>query len=344
MTLAGKKNPVRLLGQALRCWWRLRDTEAFTWGDAWMNWRHWLWPGRWMMRRAAARLPRLARAELAEPGVYRVTVDPLGVRVYWAGQWNANVYHAIAQECDPRHPHCYTTPPIELDGQGVVVDVGACEGLFACRVLRQGLAARVIAFEPSARTAGYLRRAAEENGVADRLVVEVRAVTARSGRVPWVEGDAPEANRIGADADGANATEVEAVSLDDYCRARGLRLGPWDLIKIDAEGADLDVLRGAERLLREGAPQVAVTTYHVESHAREIWEYLRRVQPAYRFRIKGLWLFGPVRFWGGARLRPVLLQAAVPVERRPPRDRAGAGAGSGHVPCGSGVAEQVQLG
>lgn len=341
MTLAGKKNPVRLLGQALGCWWSLRDTGAFSWGDAWMNWRHWLWPGRWMVRRAARELPALARVEPLQEGVHRVRVEPLGVTVYWAGHWNANVYHALAQECDPDHPHHYTTPPIVLNPGSLIMDVGACEGLFACRVLRQGQARRVIAFEPSARTANWLRRAAEENGLADRLTVEVKAVTARPGQVPWLEGDAPEANRIGTAAADQPVSMVEAVSLDAYCEARGFRLGPWDLIKIDAEGSDLEVLRGAERLLREGAPQVAVTTYHVESHAREIWTYLRRVQPAYRFRIKGLWLFGPVRFWGGARLRPVLLQAAVPVEQRGSWRAGEAGAARAE---GSGVAEQVQLG
>lgn len=316
MTLAGKKNPVRLLGQALGCWWALRRTGAFEWHDAWMNWRHWLLPGRITYRAAGVALARAVEATEVEAGIHRVTVRPAGVTVFWLGPWTPNVYHAIAQEIDPRHPHCYTTPPVVLRPESLVLDVGACEGLFACRVLRQGLAGRVIAFEPSARTARYLAEAARVNGVDDRLTVEVKAVTAKSGRVRFVEGAAPEANRIEAGFPEVGEASVEAVALDDYCDARGIRLGPWDLIKIDAEGADLDVLRGAERLLREGAPQVAVTTYHVESHAREIWEFLRSVQPAYKFRIKGLWLFGTVRFFGGARLRPVLLQAAVPVEQR----------------------------
>lgn len=316
MTLAGKKNPVRLVGQALRCWWRLRRTGAFGWADAWMNWQHWLLPGRITYRAAGAALAQAVEATEEEAGIHRVTVRPAGVTVFWLGPWTPNVYHAIAQEIDPRHPHCYTTPPVVLAPDSLVMDVGACEGLFACRVLRQGLAGRVIAFEPSARTAQYLARAARLNGVEDRLTVEVKAVTSRSGRVRWVEGDAPEANRIESAPPAAGEPGVDSVALDDYCAERGIRLGPWDLIKVDAEGADLDVLRGAERLLRQGAPQVAVTTYHVESHAREIWEFLHSVQPAYEFRIKGLWLFGPVRFFGGARLRPVLLQAAVPVRRR----------------------------
>ncbi len=330
MTLAGKKNPVRLLGQAIQCWWSFRGTGAFAWGDAWMNWQHWLLPSRMTYRVAGAALERLVNVTQVEPGVHRVTLRQAGLTFYWLGSWTPNVYHTIAQEFDVHHPHCYTTDPVVLRSDSCVVDVGACEGLFACRVLRQGLAGRIIAFEPSARTAYFLKEAARLNGVADRLMVEVKAVTARSGRVRFVEGDAPEANRVEPGPVTVDQPGVEAVTLDDYCAGCGLRLGPWDLIKIDAEGADLDVLRGAERVLREGAPQVAVTTYHVESHAREMWNFLRSIQPAYRFRIKGLWLFGPVRFFGGARLRPVLLQAAVPVGQRLcfPQGRSGAGAGA----------------
>ncbi|MCS7091676.1 MAG: FkbM family methyltransferase [Verrucomicrobiota bacterium] len=316
MLLKGKKNPLLLLGQALQCWWSLRDTRAFAWRDAWRGCSQWLCPGRWTHQRAARRLEQLVRVDSVEPGVTRVVVSDLGLTFFWLGAWHANAYHVIAQELEPGHPHHYTTEPIALNRDSLVIDVGACEGLFACRVLRKALAARVVAFEPSARTVRYLIAAAQANGVADRLRVEQFAVAAQSGCVPWMEGDNPEANRIGASRGEPVHATVEATTLDEYCAAHGLQPGPWDLIKVDAEGADLDVLRGAEGILRDGAPQVAVTTYHVESHAREIWSYLRAVQPAYEFRIKGLWLFGPASFWGGARLRPVLLQAAVPLKSR----------------------------
>ena len=105
---------------------------------------------------------------------------------------------------------------------------------------------------------------------------------------------------------------IPAVSLDDYCSERKIRLTARDLIKIDAEGADLDVLRGAEKLICSGSPQIAVTTYHKEEHARDILAYLKSIKPAYRFRLKGLTLFGPKRFFGGAKPRPMLLQAALP--------------------------------
>ncbi|HPY32274.1 MAG TPA: FkbM family methyltransferase [Verrucomicrobiota bacterium] len=310
VTLANKKNPAALCIQALAYWWSLRRSRAFAWSDAWMNWHEWLLPSRFAHRAAGRALDREARIELVEPGVYQVNLRDRNLVFFWLGKLDNNIYCSIAQEFDPSCPHFYTTPPVQLTRESLILDVGACEGLFAYRMLRQGSAAKVICFEPSERTAYYLHRGALLNGVEDQLVTEVMAVNRCSGSVYFEEGDRPEANRIVNGNHTVTTRHIPAVSLDDYCARHNLELRPQDLIKIDAEGADLDVLRGAERLIRHTSPQIAVTTYHTESHAREILSYLRSVQPAYRFRLKGLTLFGPVRFFGGTKLRPVLLQAA----------------------------------
>ncbi|MBT6790066.1 MAG: hypothetical protein HOA45_10430, partial [Verrucomicrobia bacterium] len=76
-----------------------------------------------------------------------------------------------------------------------------------------------------------------------------------------------------------------------------------DLIKADAEGADLDVLLGAEEQIRNGAPQLAITTYHVDDHAERMIAWLREIRPDYSLRLKGF------SFWT-TKPRPVLLQAS----------------------------------
>jgi FkbM family methyltransferase len=309
MVLADKKNPAGVLLHAFAYWWSLRHTRAFAAKDAWVNWREWLLPARVSHRAYGEALAKEVTIEPFEPGVHRISVTGHDIVFFWLGKVDNNLHYTIAQEFDPDCPHFYTSAPIQLTPESVVLDVGACEGLFACRVLRQGLAAKVICFEPSARTADYLRRSAEANGVGERIVTEVMAVSRKSGTVYFAEGDTPQANSISSTP---GAKPIPAVALDDYCAEHQLKLTSRDLIKIDAEGADLDVLLGAEKLLRNSAPQIAVTTYHKVEHAREILAYLKSVQPAYRFRIKGLTLFGPVRFFGGTKPRPVLLQAAVP--------------------------------
>ena len=93
------------------------------------------------------------------------------------------------------------------------------------------------------------------------------------------------------------------MSIDDYCRTNGLELGRNDLIKIDAEGSDLDILLGARETIRRGAPQIAVTTYHEAKHAGQMIEFLREIQPQYSLRLKGFSFWTPLP-------NPVLLQAS----------------------------------
>ena len=75
---------------------------------------------------------------------------------------------------------------------------------------------------------------------------------------------------------------------------------PGDLIKADAE-ADLDVLFGAEKQISKHAPQLAITTYHVDDHAERMIEWLRQIRPDYKLRKGSFWTTRP---------RPVLLQAS----------------------------------
>jgi len=92
-------------------------------------------------------------------------------------------------------------------------------------------------------------------------------------------------------------------TIDDYCAKRGFKLATRDLIKIDAEGSDVDVLLGAEKTIRKCGPQIAVTTYHEADHARRMIDYLRELRPDYTLRLKGFSFWTPLP-------NPVLLQAS----------------------------------
>jgi FkbM family methyltransferase len=311
MNIVKRKNPAAILLHCLAYWWSMRREEGvFGFGDAFMNWREVLLPTRFADRTAGAALAREAKIEPVQESVCKITPTEQGLRCFWLGRVTNNLHYAIALVFDPAIPHYYTTPPVRLGPDSVVVDVGACEGLFSYAVLRQGLARRAICFEPSARTADYLHQGAVLNGLEDRLTIEVAAVSSTSGVVYFEEGGSPEANRIVTSSDSARCQQIPSIALDDYCRDKKVQLGPNDLIKIDAEGADLDILRGAEHTIRDHRPQIAVTTYHTEGHAREILAYLKSIQPGYRFRIKGFTIFGPVHLFGGTKPRPVLLQAS----------------------------------
>lgn len=273
-----------------------------------------LLPSRFAYQKAGRELRRLAKITSLDDKTSRVEVLQHGISFYWHGAADNNLYFLIEQEFNPNNPHCYTTDPIFLTATSLVIDVGACEGLFAYRLLKQNACRKVICFEPGEVMSTLLWRGAVENGVASRLKVEPAAVARTSGPVKLTSEGRPDACRIESCGDLENSSSAEtekselesdayAVCLDDYLSNRQIQLKPNDLIKVDAEGADLEVIQGAAQTIARDCPQIAVTTYHADDHAESIAGLLKKLNPNYRFRLKGFshWTSHP---------RPVLLQAS----------------------------------
>jgi FkbM family methyltransferase len=128
-----------------------------------------------------------------------------------------------------------------------VVDVGASIGyntVYASRLV--GPSGRVVAIEPAADNLDVLR----ENLVANRLEnVVVRPVAAGRGhevRDFYLRGETSAVNSLFPESVYAAVTsvaQVQVAPLDDL-----VEVDP-DLVKIDVEGAELDVLAGMTRLL-----------------------------------------------------------------------------------------------
>ena len=91
---------------------------------------------------AAAR--RLANeAQITQAGdAWQVRLTDSGLSFFWPSEPDQNLYFVIEQEFSTANPHHYTTTPIRLSPESTVLDVGACEGLFAFRALKDHLARR----------------------------------------------------------------------------------------------------------------------------------------------------------------------------------------------------------
>lgn len=131
---------------------------------------------------------------------------------------------------------------------GVVVDAGANIGFFTLSAaLRVGPGGRVIAFEPDSRAAARLAENVALNGFANVTIVPA-ALGAVAGRASFNRAPDSEASSVfAADPGGVQAAEVAVVTLDGYLSEAGLTR--VDLLKIDAEGSEIDLLVGASGLL-----------------------------------------------------------------------------------------------
>ncbi|HEY7290312.1 MAG TPA: FkbM family methyltransferase [Vicinamibacterales bacterium] len=144
------------------------------------------------------------------------------------------------------------------EGDGAI-DVGAHIGVFSMHMAAQvGASGRVYAFEPFPANADLLERSIAENGFADRVVFQRAAVSSASGTAvltfpqETLNSGGAYLLRQGTTPVGGNlVAPVPVVALDDLGIRRQIRF-----IKMDVEGAEPLVMRGARRLLREQKPTI----------------------------------------------------------------------------------------
>lgn len=136
----------------------------------------------------------------------------------------------------------------------LALDVGANKGSFAYTLARRvGPRGRVVAFEPQPPLAAYLREMRERAGLGALEVVQA-AVSDAPGRLVLhhpPEGHSPGASLVGGRHVPADwvGSEVDVVVIDDFLAGEAR---PVRALKIDVEGNEFAVLRGAEqRLLRD---------------------------------------------------------------------------------------------
>src|SRR5438105_5917928 len=239
------KNHILVAASCYRAWQSLRAYPGvFSLRDASKLLGFTVGPGRLYEREMRQFISDELDIKTLPDDVQEIRLKRNGLTFYWLGPVSGGLGGGVSQELDPEHPHFYNSPPIHLHPSSLVLDVGACDGLFALRVTKHREVARVVCFEPSPRTADFLARAAKLNGVADRIKIEVLAVGKNSREVFFTNLSSPEGNHVLTEA-GAGATKVRQVSIDDYCRENSIKLRSVDLIKVDAEGADVDVIKGA---------------------------------------------------------------------------------------------------
>lgn len=142
----------------------------------------------------------------------------------------------------------------------VVYDIGANVGFFTLLAARLvGPTGQVVAFEPDPEVAHRLRENVRVNGFGHVDVIEA-AVWSTSGRVTFARADSSITPDLGHGHVISTTSEggVVAIALDDLVRD-GARAPT--LLKVDVEGAEAQLLRGARNVLTTVRPYVLVEVH-----------------------------------------------------------------------------------
>lgn len=166
----------------------------------------------------------------------------------------------------------------------VVADLGANLGLYSRFLVSGAGAARVLAFEPWIENTRMLRRNLELGSMIDRVEIHPIAVADEDGEFRFQVDDIQSASgsldrvRHGSPSEGRENLGLPVREVTVPCRTLDSLVSSGqipqpDVLKIDVEGAETLVLRGARALLVNRRPRILVEL-HGASEARSVLEIL----------------------------------------------------------------------
>lgn len=179
--------------------------------------------------------------------------------------WVNETQHFFDQEIVPYFA------PVQRNPEEIrtIIDAGAATGLFAVAASKKYPRAAFHCFEPSPRQRILLGRNLKRNGLGpERAEIFHYGLWDRETDLAFRTIGAMSAiEEVSHLAGQLSFTErVPVIPLDVWCERR--RPERIDLIKMDIEGAEIEALRGAVRVLERHRPELLVMAYHEREGTR----------------------------------------------------------------------------
>jgi FkbM family methyltransferase len=164
----------------------------------------------------------------------------------------------------------------------VAVDVGANVGAFSLLASRLvGRDGKVLALEPVPENYRCLCRTLGLNRLANVAPFEL-AIGDTRGSLRLSLSDNPGGHSAVLDR-GDQHIEVPMATLDEVCAEQELER--LDFLKIDVEGFEPEVVRGARESLARFRPVIAAAAYHLPGHRELLPALIREMVPDYEIRV-----------------------------------------------------------
>ena len=162
----------------------------------------------------------------------------------------------------------------------IVLDVGANVGVFSVFAASLG-ADKVYAFEPVPGTYDILCRHIKANGY-DNVIVPIDAALGAAEGTSAAHFDAPgdPTATVAPMITARQQKEVEVTTVDAFVADNMVER--VDFIKIDSEGSEAEILKGAKSTIERFHPVIAMSAYHKKEDIEELPKLLHSIVPEYK--------------------------------------------------------------
>jgi FkbM family methyltransferase len=158
----------------------------------------------------------------------------------------------------------------EFASNSIILDIGAHAGAFSVKIAKRVNRGFVLAIEPHPSNFNLLIQNISINKLRNVMPLNL-ALSGKMGKIRlYLNGKSYIPSTFFRKG---RWLEVPTDSLDNVIRRLGLER--VDFIKIDAEGAALDILKSGENILQFNGLKLSIAAYHTRSESRVLTEFLK---------------------------------------------------------------------
>ena len=203
--------------------------------------------------------------------VYESLIDEQSKKTF-CGYWLGRTTTRLGDFVYSNAPHYLISGFVPQEG-GIVIEAGAFDGGTAAVFADMGY--KVHTFEMDKINYERTRKVAEEKN----FVVENCGL----GSFKHVE-HYNSTDKNFSKLTGNGKETVEIIKMDAYVREK--KLPRVDMIKLDVEGAELDILRGAAMTITCFKPILALSAYHKLDDFWTLMNFVKSIRPDYEFAMR----------------------------------------------------------
>jgi len=145
----------------------------------------------------------------------------------------------------------------------VVFDLGSNCGFFSLRILDVYPDAKIYAIEPQQSLVKSFINCVSQNQLSDKIKIKQAAVGDKVGRSFFYENRSPISASLLKEKVSRRSIrkkyEIDLITVDQFCRDSNISC--IDILKIDVEGSEIDVLKGANEIMN------TVKVLYIEVHS-----------------------------------------------------------------------------